>query len=178
MASAKQRWLWINVIGGIAVLGSYAHGLATHPTTSAEVWGGVPDQLRPLYTVSMLCAATGYFLFSSFVLLRLDAERTRIGGFGFGLLNALYALILIPSALWMPLTFAMLEQPGPALWFAIRATLALVGIGSIGLLAALAAVEASGARVPKALAIVGAAAFSFQTAVLDAIVWPYYFPTS
>jgi hypothetical protein len=177
MHASHRSLLALNVLGGIAVLGSYAHGLLTHPGTASQVWGGVPAGLRPLYTVSMLLAAAGYFAFGFFVFFRLDPERTRIAGrFGFGALHALYASILVPSALWMPLTFAMLEAPSAALWAAIRVTLALVGLGSLGLVAALASAGPARAPGARALAVAGALAFSLQTAVLDALVWPAFFP--
>jgi hypothetical protein len=177
MHPARRSLFWLNLLGGCAVLGSYAHGLASHPLTRGEVWGGVPDPLRPLYTASMLLAAAGYFAFSFFVFFRLDPARTRVAGrFGFGAFHALYALILLPSALWMPLTFAMLDSPSGALWAAIRVALALVGIGSLGLVAAVASARPSEARLARAAAVAGALAFSFQTAVLDALVWPAYFP--
>jgi len=174
-----RRWLLVlNVLGGLAVLGSYAWGIAANPETRGQVWGGVPDSLRPLYTTSMLLAAAGYFAFSPFVFFRLDPERTRIaGGLGFGAFPLLYALVLIPSALWMPLTFAMLDAPSAALWAAIRTVLALVGIGSLGLVAAVATAQPpDAAPLARAVAVVGALAFSFQTAILDALVWPAYFP--
>jgi hypothetical protein len=177
MHPTRRSLLWLNVVGGVAVLGSYAHGLASHPLTRSEVWGGVPESLRPFYTVSMLCAAAGYFAFSFFVFFRLDPPTTRVfGRFGFGAFHLLYALILLPSALWMPLTFAMLDAPSGALWAAIRATLALVGIGSLGLVAAIARAEPARAPVARGVAVAGALAFSLQTAVLDALVWPAYFP--
>ena len=129
----------INVIGGIAVLGSYALGIASNPATRGEVWGGVPEALRPLYTVNMLLAAAGYFLFSHYVVFRLDPARVRVASrFGPGVFPVLYALILAPSALWMPLTFEMLAAPSAALWIAIRLTLFAVGLGSLGLLFAIA----------------------------------------
>ena len=177
MDSATRSLLWLNLLGGLAVLGSYAHGLATHPLTRGEVWGGVPEAMRSLYTVNMFLAAAGYFAFSHFVFFRLEPANTRIGGrLGFGVFHGLYALILVPSALWMPLTFSMLEAPSPGLWWAIRITLAAVGVGSLGLLAALLAVRPSGAVGAWRLAVLGAAAFCIQTAVLDALVWPAFFP--
>ena len=173
---AKRRMLWINVLGGVAVLGSYAWGIATHDNPGA-VWGGVPESLKPLYTISMLTAAGGYFLFSGFLLFGVDAARARFAGqHEFGLVNALYALILVPSALWMPLTFAMLSEPSPSLWIAIRIVLGLVGIGSLGLLVAVATVRPRTPVVAHALAVLGLVAFAIQTALLDAIVWPAYFP--
>jgi len=177
MHAAKRSLLWINIVGGCAVLASYVHGLAANPLTREEVWGGVPDSLRPLYTVSMLCAAAGYFAFSYLVFFRLDPDTIRIGRrFGFGVFHVLYALILVPSALWMPLTFAMLESPSAALWWTIRVVLAAVGLGSVGLLAALVAVRPRRENGARWLALAGVSAFCFQTAILDALVWPAFFP--
>ncbi len=175
-ASKRSLW-WINILGGSAVLASYAWGIASNPLTRGEVWGGVPASLRPLYTTSMLLAAAGYFAFSHFVFFRLDPGKARIGNlFGFGAFPLLYALILVPSALWMPLTFAMIEAPSDGLWWAIRLALGVVGIGSVGLLAALVTVEPPRAARARAVAVVGCLAFCFQTAVLDALVWPAFFP--
>ncbi len=177
MHPARRSLLWLNVLGGIAVLGSYVHGLASHPLTRGAVWGDVPEALRPFYTVNMFLAAAGYFAFSSFVFRRLDPARTRIaGGFGFGAFHVLYALILVPSALWLPLTFEMLEAPSASLWLTIRVTLALVGLGSLGLMAAVASAAPHGAARARRIALLGTLFFSLQTAVLDALVWPAYFP--
>ena len=177
MHPARRSLLWLNVIGGAAVLGSYVHGLASHPLARGAVWGDVPEALRPFYTVSMFLAAAGYFAFSSFVFRRLDPVRTRIaGGFGFGAFRVLYALILAPSALWLPLTFEMLEAPSAALWLAIRVTLVLVGLGSLGLVVAVASAAPHGAPGARRIALLGTLFFSLQTAVLDALIWPAYFP--
>jgi hypothetical protein len=176
MHPAHRSLLWLNVAGGIAVLGSYASGLAD-AETRAGLWGGVPESLRPLYTASMLAATAGYFAFSFFVFFRLDPARTRVaGGFGFGAFHALYALILVPSALWLPLTAAMLAEPSGASWLAVRGVLGLVAFGSLGLLVALASAQPVSARSARGVALAGALAFAFQTAVLDALVWPAFFP--
>jgi hypothetical protein len=87
-------------------------------------------------------------------------------------------MILLPSALWMPLTFAMLESPSEGLWWTIRLTLAAVGICSLGLLAGLVAVRPRSPSLAHKLAIAGSLAFCLQTAILDALVWPAYFPAS
>lgn len=177
MQPSRRSLLWLNGVGGVAVLGSYAHGLASSPLARGAIWGDVPDALRPIYTVNMLLAAAGYFAFSFFVFFRLDPARTRIAErFGYGAFHLLYALILIPSALWLPLTFEMLASPSAALWLSIRGVLALVGIGSLGLLAAIYTATPHDAPVARRAALVGATFFALQTAVLDALVWPAYFP--
>ena len=173
-----RQWLIaVNVIGGVAVLGSYAHGLLTHPDTSGAVWGGVPANLKPWYIVSMLTAAAGYFLFTYYVGFALAPARVRIGArFGFGAFVSLYALMLAASTCWMPLTFAMIAAPSAALWVAIRTVLFLVAIGSLGILLAVASATPRAGDWSYGLAILGATAFCIQTVVLDAIVWPAFFP--
>src|SRR5512135_2386275 len=110
MHPKKRLLLLINLLGGFAVLGSYAVGL-THPNATQILWGGVPEVIRPFYTAGMLAAAAGYFAFTYFIFFRLNPSDTRVAGrFGFGLFSVLYTAVLIPSALWMPLTFLAVEQ--------------------------------------------------------------------
>ncbi len=177
MHPQHRTMLWINLLGGLAVLGSYAYELLTHPGQGALLWGKVPAWLRPYYTGSMLAAAVGYFLFTTFFLFNTDPNYLRIAHrFHFSLLNWLYALILIPSAFWMPLTFAMLQRPDNDTWVAIRLVLAVVGLASLGLLASLLFLRPQRPAWHYWLAVVGSAAFCVQTAVLDAVVWPVFFP--
>lgn len=177
MDSRKAMLVLVNVVGGVAVLGSYAHGLASNPNAGEVLWGGVPLALRPLYTVSMLLAAVGYFPFTAYLLFGVDAERMRIAGrLGYGWFVLLYALILGPSALWMPLTLVIRDGWSPALWIVIRLVLALVGIGSLALLAALLTLTPRRHGATYAMAVAGAVAFCVQTALLDACVWPAFFP--
>lgn len=175
MHAQKKAWLAINAVGGAAVLGSYVHGLATHPDTRNELWGGIPPELQAVYGVTMWLAAAGYFFFSYYFFFRTDADEARFGRFGFGLINALYALIVVTAALWMPMTFAHLESPSPALWLAIRIELLGVGFGSIGLMVALFTMKPRAQGLAGVLALLGLVAFSLQTAFLDPWVWPAFF---
>ena len=176
MDRQRRTLVWLNVVGGIAVLGSYAYCFVSYPAQMGDFWGGVPGSLRPVYTVNMFLAAAGYFPFTYFVLFRLDFATAARRGFGSATWNVLYASVLLPSALWMPLTFSLLEAPSDALWWAIRGVLAVVGLGSLGLLAGLVAVRPSPPSLAHRLAVLGSLPFCFQTAVLDAVVWPVYFP--
>lgn len=177
-ATRARVWLaLINVLGGIAVLGSYVVGIASHPETTGQVWGGVPESLRPVYTISMFTAAAGYFLFTPYVFFSLSPPDVRVfGRYSYAIFPALYACILVPSAVWMPLTFEMIESPGPVLWASIRTVLFLVGLGSVGLVAAIVSAQPQGSSLARRLAILGALLFTWQTAVLDALVWTAYFP--
>jgi len=126
----------------------------------------------------MFLAAAGYFFFTPYILFRLDPETTRVAGrFGYGIFHLFYALVLFPSALWLPLTAHMAEQPSLTAWACVRIDLALVALGALGLLASLISL---GASAPKGLrlAIAGLVPFCLQTVVLDALVWPAFFPFS
>jgi hypothetical protein len=174
----KQRtnMALINLAGGIAVLGSYVFGLSTNTGRGDELWGGVPESIRPIYTVSMLFATTGYFAFTSFFIARLDPDRASFGSRrGLGSVNLLYALVLASAALWMPLTWRMIDAPSETLWWAVRLVLGVTGAGSLALLGLLLRAEPKLPRSHYLAAVAGLAAFCFQTAVLDALIWPYYF---
>jgi hypothetical protein len=172
----KKTLLWLIGVGGTAILASYAYYLFAHPELRTDFWGGVPGSMRSLYVASMFMAVAGFFAFTRFVF-RLRPAKVRVAGrFDYRIFQLIYALILVPSALWMPLTYAMIQDPGAGLWFAIRLTLTLVGIGSLSMVTALLWLESSFPKVAHRLAVVGSIAFSFQTAVLDALVWPAYFP--
>jgi hypothetical protein len=176
MSAKKWLMLFINLLGGGAVIGSYIWGFLTHPNAGQALWGGVPDSIRPFYTAGMFLAATGYFAFTYFILFRLNPTNTRVfSRFPFGLFNVLYAAILIPSALWMPLTLFALEGHSLGFVWAVRIVLALVGLASVGLLFALLKVEPRLPRLAHRLAVAGCVGFCLQTAILDAIVWVAFY---
>ena len=85
-------------------------------------------------------------------------------------------MILAPSALWLPLTSAMVQQPSSILWLGIRLVLGAVGVGSVALLLALLSLQPRQPARAYWLAVAGSVAFCFQTAVLDLFVWTAFFP--
>jgi hypothetical protein len=164
----KVAFVVINVLGGAAVLGSYALWLSNPAHQASALWGAIGGAARGAYVVSMLAAAAGYFAFAPWVL-RLDAARVDLT-----LVNLCFVLVLFPSALWMPLAFEYLAAPGPLRWWAMRGVLLVVGLASLALVVLLARI--SPAPSGRAIAVAGAVAFTFQTLVLDALVWPRCFP--
>ena len=179
MEPQQRNLALLNVIGGTAVLGSYALAFAMTPDIRSGLWGGVPDAWRGFYTVCMLLAAAGYFPFTFLWIFRTDPGRYRgPGGLGYGSILLLYAAILLPSAAWLPLTALLIEGYSVPLWWVVRGVLFAVGIGSTGLLilGAVRARQEGGALRWTALA--GTLPFWIQTAWLDAIIWPAYFPTT
>jgi hypothetical protein len=124
----------------------------------------------------MILAAIGFIAFSYFILFHLNPEEVHIANsFGFYLFYIIFALILIPSSFWMPLTFAMITRPKISLWIGIRLTLAVVGISSLTLLLALLYLNTNGSGSLYWLAVGGAVAFSIQTVLFDTFLWPMFF---
>jgi hypothetical protein len=165
--------LIINLVGGLAVLGSYARGLFWSELGNA-FWGNVPEGLKPIYTVAMLAATLGYFAFSVYLFRLNPSKVVFFGRFSFGVVNKFLVAILAASALWMPLTSIFIQEPSTPLWWAIRLVLLVTGAASIALLAAIVT-STDDWNVLRTLAVAGAIAFCFQTAILDALVWPYFF---
>lgn len=176
MRSAKPWMAAINLVGGPAVLGSYVYELAKHPGQADALWGSIPKPVIPYYSSWMLVATAGYLMFSYFWFFKADADRTRIAGrYDLGLVNLLYVAILLPSALWMPLTFSYLAAPSSFGWWVVRIDLFGVAAGAIGMIWALAKVEPREPARLHRFAILGACGFAVQTVLLDALVWPAFF---
>jgi hypothetical protein len=176
MGTQQIILLVINILGGAAVIGSYVFGLSGQSGGANVLWGGVPNNIRPVYTVSMIISALGYFAFIYFILFRLVPDEVSISGrFGFSLFYAIFLVILISSAFWMPLTNAYVGNPSAGIWIGIRSVLALVGLGSIALVWALLTLHTKVPGTAYWLAIAGSGYFAFHTAILDAIVWAALF---
>lgn len=165
----------LQIVGGPAVLGSYVYSFQRFPDLIDGMWGGVPEGIRGIYTAWMFVAATGYLLFTWAFLFRSEPGRTRILGRGYGLLHLFYALVLFPSAAWMPLTGLLLEGPSPALWLPVKLVLWATLAGSLGLLAATLGKRPAWPAGLRVAAIAGAAGFCVQTVLLDGIVWVWLF---
>jgi hypothetical protein len=175
VSTNKLAWIWVNLLGGAAVIGSYILGFLTRPDASTALWGGVPESIRPLYTAGMILAAAGYLTVFTYFL-RADKWELRIGNWGgFSLLTGLYLLILVPSALWMPMSIWALASSSEALAWLVRLDLVLVGAGAIGVLLALLREKSGRSSAFHSLAVLGSAALCLQTVVMDAVIWSSLF---
>ena len=176
MMSFRTAFVLLNVLGGAAVLGSYAWGVLSFPALREGMWGGVPDGMRPLYTVNMLLAAAGYFPLTAYILLGLGPDA-RVGArLEMSVFLWLYAALLLCSALWLPLTIEMLLRPSDLTWAMIRGVLFVTGVSVAALLPAILVATPAGPPALKVAACLGWLPFALQTAVLDALVWPSFFP--
>ena len=176
MATQHIILLIINIIGGIAVIGSYIFGIKAQSSGANALWGGVPPNIRPVYGISMVLSALGYFAFLYFILFELSPDEVLIGErFDFSVFYLIFILILLPSALWMPLTNVYIGNQSTGIKIGVRAVLALVGLASIALVWAILSLEIKTPSVPYWLAVAGSSYFAFHTAILDGIIWSVLF---
>lgn len=172
MPAKKWLLIFIILIGGSAVLASYIDGALNYPGAGQILWGGMPQMVRSLSTANMLPAAAGFFVFTSFILMRFDSQITLFNHrFGFGLLSMLYAAILIPSALWLPLTILAVEQASQVLLWVVRLILVIIALASLGLLFVLLKAKPPQSSLAHRTAIIGSLFFCLQTVIFDAILW-------
>jgi hypothetical protein len=172
MGTQQIILLIINILGGAAVILSYVFGLRGQAGGANVLWGNVPEGARPLYTVSMVISAVGYFAFIYYILFRIEPSQINISYY---LFYAIFLVILAASACWMPLTNLYVSHPTAGLWIAVRGVLVIVGIGSIALVWALLALQPEARGIAYWLAVGGAGYFAFHTVVLDAIIWAALF---
>jgi hypothetical protein len=176
MGTQQVILLIINILGGVAVILSYIFGLRGQSGGASVLWGGVPENIRPVYTVSMIISALGYFAFLYYIFFRLEPAQVSIAGVsGFTMFYVIFLGILIASTFWMPLTNIYVSNPSTGIWIWIRVVLAVVGLASIALLVALLTMQGKVPGTAYWLAVVGSGYFAFHTAVLDAIVWAALF---
>lgn len=173
MHPQRRTLVGLILLGGPLVLGSYALGAVAWPDAMSKMWGGVPTWLRPLYTGSMFVAAAGFFAYSRLLVLHPQPDQVRLpGGRGYRSLISAYALVLLPSALWLPATKWYLDQPTALRFGVVWLDLAAVAVGSAAIIAATVGLRPRPSRARRNLAIAGALAFGFQTIVLDGLLWP------
>ena len=166
----------LNVVGGAAVLASYALAFRHPPAVRDALGRAVPPSLQPLYTASMLAAALGYFPMTwLFVFGEPAYDAARAPSHERSMLAA-YAMILVPSALWLPLTIELILAPSAWLYVIVRLVLFAVALGAIGVLVRTAQHTRAAEGAARWLPLAGALAFCLQTVVLDALVWPAFYP--
>jgi hypothetical protein len=174
MNTNQKLFLIINIVGGILVLGSYYLGLKGDKGADA-LWGGVPKNIRPIYGISMLLSAIGYFAFFDFIMKNLGNETfSSINFLGEKIFLVLFILILGASTFWMPLTNIMVENPSRLVWLAIRCVLAIVGLASAAVFVILVKLDPRPTGFLYIASVLGILWFTIHTAILDAVIWPYF----
>lgn len=171
----RTSMLVIIVLGGIGVLGSYAHGIATHPGQTDLLWGELPSSVQGIYTGMMIPAALGFLTFTAYIVANRPEELNLRGGPAQPLLTANYFVFLLTATLWMPLCWIALDGKSEWLLMPIQAVLALTGLAALGFIVLLARLQDPPRPRFRLAALVGAVFLFLQCGILDALIWPRFF---
>lgn len=124
----------------------------------------------------MILSAGAFFLFTTYFLFKVNFEEFSLFNyFDYRIIYVVYFLLLVPSALWTPLTSIMVSNPGELMWIAIRSVLFAVGAAALCVVVMLIIINPPQKDLHYWSSVIGAGIFFLHTAILDAIVWPVYF---
>jgi len=172
----KIALIFINIIFGSLVLLSYYKGVNREPELSLKLWGGVPKVLQPYIVASMFISALGYFFFTANFLLNVNSEEVKfLGKFNYWSLCVVYLFILIPSALWIELSFSYMKSGDVNTWYYAIFTLYCVAIFSVILLLFTVDTYVDNNSKLYLLSVLGASLFTFHTLFLDGLIWTFFF---
>ena len=175
MDRSRLFFLLVNVVGGVGVIGSYVHGLSTHPDQAGLLWGTMPESLIPIYSGNMPFAAIGYLLTFAFLMLTPPAQLTRKGQPMLGWFTLSTLVFLLASTWWMPLCFQAIDTGDAELLKWIQLVLAVAGAAALGNFVQLLRLDTPPRPRLWRVATVGWAFLVLQCTVLDALVWPRFF---
>ena len=148
-----------------------------------KLWGNIDKGLRTIYKYSMILTTLSFLAILFFIHFSVDSN-TRVFGSkfnegGFDYYFQPIALIILPSIIWMPITYLYLIEKNFLWRYAIVATLMTVALGGCLLMYAVENTK------PKELinhhlrnrniALVASKYLAFHLTVLDAIYWSYSF---
>jgi hypothetical protein len=172
----KILLLLLNVIFGSLVLWSYYSGVTKNPDLSLKLWGGVPEILRNYIVGFMFISAIGYFFFTYNFLVNVDLKNTIfLERFPSWSLHIVYLLILIPSSLWMDLTFRYMNSGSNLDWIYVISALYCVALSSIFLLLFIIDSGDPEKKFIYLASFIGGGCFVFHTLFLDGLIWTIFF---
>ena len=171
--SSKNIFLFVNIIGGLLVLGGYVLGITFYPEYNEALWGGVKGTLRNIFTISMLPAAVGYLTFCYVTMFKNGAEAiNRNSVLGQNPVSVLSAIFLASAAVWMPTLIAYIHTSESYWWVLSVTSLWVTALSLLTLTIITATTSLSKiSQASKNAAVIGIAYITFHCLVIDAIVW-------
>lgn len=167
----------INIIGGIAVLGSYVYGILAFPELRQSLWGGIDGRWRIIFTLSMLPAAIGYLIFAHSTLFRGGVLELQNSMLLIRILPHIFTvLFLFSSSIWMPATLSYLSTGNIAWWHAATTALWVTACSLIALLSLTTLLYVAEPSRQTLVGLFGLTYITFHCLVLDAVIWITRFP--
>ncbi len=165
------------MIGGIAVLSSYALCIILFPETREVLWGGISGTVRSFFVISMLIAATGYLSYLAITFLNPDLGQFRETLFlGSHSISILSLLFLISATLWMPTSVIYSKNPSFLMWLIVVFALWITALSIIAILAITLSSTFESKLSLKIISCIGLFYISFHCLILDGIIWVAKFP--
>ena len=182
MEITRQLVLIFTFVFGPLVLASYVYGIS-HADKPQDLWGGIPLSWQTYIVPFMFIAAAGFLIYWWIVFFQFDQDTFSSlhwpwgysDGNGAIRLLLAYALVLIPSALWLESTLFHLSNNYSWTPVLVIGILMMAAIGNImlGLLAY--GVYQDGVN-GSGLMMIGAVMLGIQCIVNDCIIWSLKFP--
>ena len=169
-------------IFGTMVLVSYLYGVS-HASDKDALWGGIPWSQAKFIVPFMFVAAFGFLMYWWIILYQNDASAIaelrwpwgESNGHGGGRLLLAFALLIIPSALWLEATIYHIENTYSWTPILVVGLLILASIGNI--MMGLLGYSAWQDEVPGGAAmLVGSILLGIQVILFDCIYWNLKFP--
>ena len=165
----------VNLVGGIAVLGSYGAGFYLYPDQRTALWGGVVGNWKTLFSTSMVFAAAGYLIFCYTMTVSDGAdEASFLGKYTFSILATAF---LFSASVWMPATLQYLDTR-KEIWWVVSVTSLWVTAASLACIGlAFNFTEFPNANLfQNYVTLIGIIWITFHCLVFDAIIWVTKFP--
>tara|TARA_A100001037_G_C15109675_1_gene618308 strand:+ start:1031 stop:1567 length:537 start_codon:yes stop_codon:yes gene_type:complete len=175
--NAQTIFLIVNLIGGAAVLGSYAFGLGYFPEYRNELWGGIYGIWRNVLVTSMLLSGAAYLTFCYFIIFRADIDAYGIHFIlGPQTITLLTALFLLSATLWMPSAILYMHTENNIWWIFTVGALWITALSLLSL-TGMYAFSANGS-IPvfdRIICTVSLSIITLHCLVIDAIIWVWAF---
>ena len=165
----------VNLVGGLAVLGSYCVGLYLYPDQRTALWGGVVGNWKTLFTTSMFFAAAGYLVFCYTMTISDGAnESSFLGKYTFTILAAAF---LFSASVWMPATLQYLDTKNEIWWIVSVTSLWITAASLTCMGLAFNFTEFPNVNLfQNSVTLTGMICITFHCLVFDAIIWVTKFP--
>eukprot|EP00927_Polykrikos_kofoidii_P081975 TRINITY_DN8001_c0_g1_i1.p2 TRINITY_DN8001_c0_g1~~TRINITY_DN8001_c0_g1_i1.p2 ORF type:complete len:203 (+),score=23.71 TRINITY_DN8001_c0_g1_i1:88-696(+) len=178
--SAVWKIALVYLGGGIIVCATYAYGVIRLGDRAMELWGRLasePENITGLqiYYFSILMATIGYFpstLYALKIAPYLSSNKLRCICFTYG-------GFFFSSCFWMPLCVEYVLRKQFFVFVLIRVNLLVSGLFGLAWTYDVCTVSTAESRSASSCLRVsgclGSAVFSLHCAILDCVIWPFYF---
>jgi len=165
---SKIFFVGVVIVGLAGVLISYYLGMQAMDGGLNDLWGNMPENIRPLYYITGVLAFIGFGLTFFYIVFKTDL-------FNYYPFSRSIIVVLVASMLWLPYVAEMINDPNDFTWVKIRIALLLVGFGAWFFMRRVWLCSDDTSPLWKKMALAGAIVFFFHVMVMDAIVWPILF---